>query len=200
VPPVVADASMLVVGASRGAGYLTDYFGPLRLATADAVVIAGAEPGLVSDADVAHLLEIAVAARPDAPVSVVTFRPRPISPVDGRRVFLATTAPDSLLPVLARHLEECHGCIVVGSSPHLSDRARLRADLDAAAGTFDTLLTELKAAAIDVVAAAGERLGVPTVLFDNVPVTVGGDDLDEMALNVADLAVERGRERRSHAG
>jgi cyclic 2,3-diphosphoglycerate synthetase len=200
VPPVVVDASMLVVGAARGVGYVTDYFGPLRLASADAIVIAGAEPVLASDAEVARLLAAVADARPDAPVSLVTFRPRPIEPVDGRRVFLATTAPAALLPVLTRHLEERHGCTVVGSSAHLSDRARLREDLEAAAGTFDTLLTELKAAAIDVVAMAGERLGVPTVLCDNVPLRVGGDDLDELALRVADLAIERGAERGSHAG
>jgi cyclic 2,3-diphosphoglycerate synthetase len=199
VPPVVADASLLVVGAARGVGYVTDYFGPLRLASADAVVIAGAEPALVSEEEVARVLDAVVAARPDSPVSVVTFRPRPISPVAGRRVFFATTAPAALLPVLTRYLEEHHGCVVVGSSPHLSDRARLRADLEAAGGRFDTLLTELKAAAIDVVAMAGERLGVETVLCDNVPVTIGGDDLDETALRLARRAIERGNERSSHA-
>ena len=195
-PPVHADASLLVIGASQGTGYVTDYFGPLRLATADAVVIAGAEPALVSEKEVAALLSLVLDARPDAPVSVVTFRPRPIEPVDGRDVFFATTAPPELLPVLASHLELEHGCRVVGSSPHLSDRVRLLADLEAATGKFDTLLTELKAAAIDVVAMAGERIGVPTVLCDNVPVTVGGDDLDETAMRIADLARERGAERR----
>ena len=199
VPPVLADAALLVVGASRGLGYVTDYFGPLRLATADAIVIAGADRELVPAADVARLLDAVAAARPGAPVSVVTFRPRPIEPIAGRRVFLATTAPAALVPSLARHLEEEFGCVVVASSSSLSDRARLRADIDAAAGKFDTLLTELKAAAIDVVAAAGERMGTPTVLLDNVPVTVGGDELDASALAVADLAIQRGRTRGSHA-
>lgn len=200
VPPVFADASILVVGAARGSGYVTDYFGPLRLAGADAVVLAGAESALVSDADVAELLARVCDARPDIPVSVVTFRPRPLQPIDGARVFLASTAPAPLLPVLAAHLEQEHGCRVVASSAHLSDRARLRADLAAATGTFDTLVTELKAAAIDVVALAGEELGVPTVLADNVPVTVGGQDLDDVVTRIAHLAIERGRERGSHAG
>lgn len=199
VPPVVADASVLVVGGARGSGYVTDYFGPLRLASADAVIIAGAERALVPDAEVAALLERVIDARPDLPVSVVTFRPRPISPVDGLRVFLATTAPPALLPVLAAYLEQHHGCRVVASSASLSDRTKLRADLSAAAGTYDALLTELKAAAIDVVAAAGEAGGVPTVLFDNVPHSVGGDDLDETAVRIAELAIERGKERATHA-
>lgn len=199
VPPVHADASLLVIGAAQGAGYVSDYFGPLRLASADAVVVAGAEPALVSAQRTAALVAEIRRQRPEVPVVAVTFRPRPIEPIEGRRVFLATTAPQALVPVLAAHLEDAYGCAVVASSPHLSDRVRLREDLDAAAGTFDLLVTELKAAAIDVVAMTGEEYGVPTVLADNVPVQVSGDDLDATALAVAALARRRAGERRSDA-
>jgi len=195
VPPVHADASLLVVGASQGPGYVTDYFGPLRLDAADAVVVAGAEPMLASHERVAALVSAIRRHRPDVPVCTITFRPHPIEPIEGRRVFFATTAPRVLVPVLARHLEERYGCVVVASSPHLSDRARLREDLDAAAGSFDTFVTELKAAAIDVVAMAGEAYGVPTVLADNVPLHVSGDDLDATALGLARLAALRASER-----
>ena len=197
VPPVRADATMLVVGAAQGAGILSDYFGPLRLATADAIVIAGAEPALVAPEVVETMLAEARAARPDARVCAITFRPRPLEPVAGRRAFLATTAPAVLLPLLREYLEREHGCTVVAASAHLSDRERLRADLAAAAGSFDVVLTELKAAAIDVVAEAGEAAGVPTVLVDNVPVTVAGDDLDETALQLAGLAARRAEARRT---
>lgn len=200
VPPVASDASLLVIGAAQGPGYVTDYFGPLRLAGADAVVVAGAEPAIVSSAQIAAVAEAVRAARPALPLVTVTFRPRPIEPVEGRRVFYATTAPVALLPELCRHLAEEHGCTVVASSPHLADRALLRADLAAAAGTFDTLVTELKAAAIDVVALAGEEIGVPVVLADNVPVRVGGDDLEETIAAIADLAIERGRRRWAQGG
>jgi cyclic 2,3-diphosphoglycerate synthetase len=196
VPPVLADATMLVVGASQGARALTSYFGPLRLALADSVVIAGAEPALVAPGEVDALLALARAARPGARVSAVTFRPRPLEPVEGKRVFLATTAPAALLPLLREHLEREHGCEVIAASSHLSDRTLLRADIAAAAGSFDVLLTELKAAAIDVVAEAGEAMGVPTVLLDNVPRTVAGDDLDETAAILGDLAMSRGEARR----
>ena len=61
-----------------------------------------------------------------------------------------------------------------------------------AAGSFDLLLTELKAAAIDVVALAGAETGVPTVLCDNVPVALDGGDLEGLIDGVATLAVARG--------
>lgn len=195
VPPVHADASLLVIGASQGAGYVTDYFGPLRVDGADAVVVAGAEPALVPLERSAAIVSAVRRHRPEVPVCTITFRPHPIEPVEGRRVFFATTAPRALVPVLAAHLEERYGCVVVASSPYLSDRARLREDLDAAAGSFDTFVTELKAAAIDVVAMAGEAYGVPTVLADNVPLHLGGDELDTTALHLAQLAMRRAAER-----
>ena len=131
------------------------------------------------------------ALRPDLPVVPVTFRPRPIASVEGARAFFATTAPAVLLPTLMEHLEREHGCTVVGATTHLSDRARLRADLAEAAGSYDMVLTELKAAAVDVVAEAGDVAGVPVVFADNVPVAVGPQALEPLVLDLAVLASDR---------
>ncbi len=191
IPPVVSDATLLVVGAGQGVPYVRDYFGPYRLRKADAVVIAGAEEPLASAADLAALVSAIRRVREDVPIALVTFRPRPIADVTGARVFFATTAPPVLLPTLIRHLETSCGCTVVASSPHLSNRARLREDMRAWAGRYDLLLTELKAAAIDVVAAAGAEAGVPTVLCDNEPVSTDGDDLAAMIDHVVHLAAMR---------
>ena len=111
-------------------------------------------------------------SRPDMPVVAVTFRPRPIEPVDGRRVFFATTAPRG---AAARRSPRTSRPRTAAASSRrarnlVGPRARCARTCAQAAGTFDVLLTELKAAAIDVVAAAGEEAGVPTVLCDNVPV------------------------------
>ncbi|HEX9093458.1 MAG TPA: 2,3-diphosphoglycerate synthetase [Coriobacteriia bacterium] len=194
VPPVYADATVLVVGAAQGPSCLTGYFGPLRLASADLVAVAGAEYPIAGPALVDATLAAARAARADVPVVPVVFRPRPLERVAGKRVLFATTAPVALLPILASHLETEHGCDVVAMSAGLSDRGRLLEDLRAAAGRFDVLLTELKAAAIDVVAEAGDAAGVPVVLCDNVPHGVTCD-LDGALRDVAALAVERGQGR-----
>lgn len=196
VPPVLADGTVLVAGAAQGPGCITDYFGPLRLAAADLLVIAGAEEPVASADTVSAMVDAAKGARPELQVCPAVFRPRPLTDIAGRRVFYATTAPHELVPALARHLEDAHGCEVVGSSPHLSDRPRLSADLAAAAGRFDTLVTELKAAAVDVVAEIGSTTGVPTVLCDNVPEGVGCD-LDGALRSAAALAIRRSGERRA---
>ncbi len=197
IPPVYSDAGIVVIGAGRGEGYVRDYFGPYRARRADLAIIAGAEEPIATAEDVEAVRRALAEVAPDVPVVTTTFRPAPLEPVSGKRVFFATTAPAAIVPRLARHLEDEYGCVVAGYSSALSDRTRLRADLAAHAGEFDVLLTELKAAAIDVVAAAGEEAGVPTVLCDNVPVAVDGHDLGHMVRRVAALAFERGEARRS---
>ncbi len=196
IPPVHADASVLVIGAGRGVGYVRDYFGPYRVSRADLAIIASAEEPLATHDDVLALRAEIERLSPGLPVVATSFRPEPLEPIVGRRILFATTAPEGVVPQLVAHLSEHHGAEVVAVSTHLSDRARLRADLARYRGRYDTLVTELKAAAIDVVAAAGEESDVPTVLCDNVPMALDGQDLDALVAQVAALAVSRGLDRR----
>lgn len=196
IPPVYADATALVVSAWRGAGYVRDFFGPYRLSRADLAIIAFAEPPLAQAADVEGVVGAIVSERPELPVIATTFRPRPLQDVRGKRVFFATTAPAAVVSHLSAYLQEEYGCEVVGTTPHLSNRELLRRDLANCAGRFEMLLTELKAAAIDVVAAAGIAGGVPTVLCDNIPVTVDGSDLESALMSLAHTAVERAGHRK----
>lgn len=195
IPPVHSDADILVVGAGRGAVYVDGYFGPYRLSRADLVIIATAEEPVATQKQVEEIRAEVARERPDVPCIATTFRPSPIESVAGRRVFFATTAPEEVVPKLAEYLEREHGCDVVATSAHLSNRTRLRADMRAANGDYEVLLTELKAAAIDVVATAGKDAGVPTVLCDNVPVPVDGQDLEPLIEAAAATAIDRGRAR-----
>ncbi|MCX8007014.1 MAG: 2,3-diphosphoglycerate synthetase [Coriobacteriia bacterium] len=192
IPPVAADATLLVVGAGQGPRYVEGYFGPFRLARADGVVIAGAEEPVATPAEVDELVTAIRSVRPDVPVVRTVFRPRPLQPIEGARVFFASTAPPALLDHLARHLEASCGCTVVATSSNLSNRAALRDEVAAAAGVVDVFVTELKAAAVDVVAALGDELGVPTILADNVPEPVGGDGFDGLVCSLHELARARG--------
>lgn len=195
IPPVHADASVLLVAAHRGTGYVSDYFGPYRVGRADLAIIASAEEPLASPGEVAAIRAELVSRHPDLPVVETTFRPTPIEPIEGRRVLFATTAPEGIAPRLAEHLESAHGCEVVAVTTDLSNRTLLRRAIERHAGEFDTLVTELKAAAIDVVAAAGAAAGVPTVLCDNVPIAVDGQDLGALVEKAAALSIERGQAR-----
>ena len=73
----------------------------------------------------------------------------------------------------ATHLREAHGCRVVGVTDRLADRAGLARDLEAAEG-YEVLLTELKAAAVDVAARVAAERGAEVVFVENRPVDAGG--------------------------
>jgi cyclic 2,3-diphosphoglycerate synthetase len=119
------------------------------------------------------------------------FRPFPLEPITGRRVFYVTTAPASASKVLVDHLEMQHGCTVVGVSHHLARRPELAADL-AAAPPADVLLVELKAAAVDLAAKTALKRGMEITFCDNRVVSIGGDGtFDDLVVGLADLAIER---------
>jgi predicted GTPase len=84
---------------------------------------------------------------------------------------------------------------VVARSSRLADRAGFAEDLDAAHG-YDVLLTELKAAAIDIGAARAIHRGAEVVFVDNRAVVVeGSKDLDSALAETIELARNRGNAR-----
>jgi cyclic 2,3-diphosphoglycerate synthetase len=108
-------------------------------------------------------------------------------------VYLTTTAPPEAASKQAKHLEEVYGCRVVGVSTRLADRRGLIEDIEAA-GEFDILVTELKAAAVDVASDRAGRRGAEVVFADNRPVTTGGDgELTDLLRETCLQAVERQR-------
>lgn len=189
IPPVKTSATILIAGAGQPEEYIGGYFGPYRIMLSDAVVLTMCEPPM-ADREKTDEMEAAVKrVDPDIPVIRTVFRPKPLEPVDGRNVFVATTAPAVAGNSIRRHLEEAYGCTVTGISHNLSDRPELEKDLQGA--SYDTLLVELKAAAVDVATERAETGGHRVVYMDNEPVTVGGKALDEVIIQIAAMARNR---------
>ena len=131
----------------------------------------------------------------DARVLVTDFLPVPLADVRGRDAFFATTAPTAIATAQAQHLEAAYGVRIVGSSARLADRAGLAEDLETAGG-YDVLLTELKAAAVDVACRHAAARGADVVFVDNrAEVTEGSTDLATAFGEVIDLAIARGMAR-----
>lgn len=195
VPPVPWDAGVLVAPADLPEEFLRGYLGPYRVLLSDLVVFTmGAGPD-VGPQELSVLISHVRELRPDARTIVVDLYPVPLEEVGGKKVFFATTAPPAAGPRLVSSLEETHGASVVGTTHRLGDRAGLAEDLQAAP-PFDVLVTELKAAAVDVAARAALDRGAEVVFADNRAVTVEGDgDLSDLLLETARLAVERAGER-----
>ena len=146
---------------------------------------------VVSESQLAALEAAIADIAPGIPVVRTYFRPAPLEPVAGAKVFLATTAPARILPLIVRSLEERDGCTVVHASSNLSSRPALSAELAQFAGEYDTVLTELKAAAVDVVTREALASGCKVVFFDNEPVTISGLPMPELTAELARMARER---------
>ncbi len=196
IPPIRTDATVVIAGAGQPEDYILGNFGPYRLSLAGLAVLTMCEEPLASADKVARLTEGIKAAVPGIKVVQTVFRPKPLDDIAGRRVFVATTAPAGVGGIMRDYLAAEYGCEVVGISHHLSNRPLLQADL-AAAAPADVIMTELKAAAVDVVTGYGLDNGLDVVYMDNSPVTVGGDgELRDMLLQTAATARARDKERR----
>lgn len=193
IPPVEADAGIVCVSAMAGAEAVLGPFALYRLLLGHLVVVTMAEDQVSTDRVEAAIREMA----PEVPVLRTIFRPRPLQPVRGRRVFFCTTAPPRVARPLVIHLEKEHGCEVVGVSHNLANRATLEAELRAAPA-HEVLLCELKAAAVDVAARIATDGGCEIVFCDNPPMTPDeGTGPVEVAL---DRVVERAAGERRRSG
>jgi cyclic 2,3-diphosphoglycerate synthetase len=173
IPPVAVDRRILVMGAHQRLETLRGYFGPYRIRIADVVLVTMCEEPLADAAKLAEIRAAVAAINPRAHLVETIFRPRPCSPgsLAGRRVYLALTAPENMGVALAAHLERTCGVEVIGATHALADRRRLREDLSRGlAARPDVVLTEIKAASIDVVAETASAAGIPIDFLDNVPV------------------------------
>jgi cyclic 2,3-diphosphoglycerate synthase len=194
MPTVPWDAGILVAPAHGLEEALGGYLGPLRVLLTD-LVVATMSPGPDLGPTHSVLRSHVQRLRPSARCVVTDFEPHPLGEVRGASVFFTTTAPDPIAERQAARLAERHGCRVVGWSARLADRAGLVEDLEQAR-EFDLLLTELKAAAVDVAVGVAQARGAGVVFVDNRPVSLPGEaDLTEALEEVVDLAVDRGRAR-----
>jgi cyclic 2,3-diphosphoglycerate synthase len=173
IPPVDADRRILVAGAHQDPALVTGYLNAYRILISDLVLLTMAEEGTDPEAVTEAIREVKA-----VPVVASVLRPRPVEPIEGRRVAFFTTASASAGALLERHLREEHGATDVSVSCNLANREKLREDLGHTEA--DVYLVEIKAAAIDVVCERAKERGIDVVFADNEVLPLPGQpDLDE---------------------
>jgi cyclic 2,3-diphosphoglycerate synthetase len=157
LPPVAADARLLVASALHGADVVAGYLNAYRILVSDLVVLTMAGPETVE-------LRRRIADVKRVPVVACELKLRPLEPLAGRRtaVFAAGPAPTD-------HLD----AEVVHASANLADRDALRGEL--ARVDAEVYLVEIKAAGIDVVAETARARGAEVVFADNDVVSLPGE-------------------------
>jgi len=191
IPPVETRGALCVISAAQDPRDALEYLGPYRVLISDGVVITMAEEPFADPRQVSSLRERIKRIKDEILIIETVFRPHPLKPIGGKRVFLAATAPPEAGDVLRDYLEEETGCRVAGMSFNLSDRGALRRELEEAQDA-EVFLTELKAAAVDTVARYAEETGREVVYFHNLPIPARpGERLEDFFRAVWERVLER---------
>ena len=191
IPPIKTDKHVVLVGANQPIVNIENFFGPFRIKMADLVVLTMCEEPMASANKVKRIIKFIEGINPTATVIPTVFRPKPLADITGKNVLFATTAPDSIKDVLIEHLENNYDCKIVGTTPHLSNRPLLQKDIEKYIEEADVMLTELKAAAVDVATKDALKAGLEVVYCDNIPLVIEGnyEKLQDAIIKVTDSAI-----------
>ncbi|MFW6457241.1 MAG: cyclic 2,3-diphosphoglycerate synthetase [Planctomycetota bacterium] len=188
--PVKTDRRVVLIGAAQPLENVLEYLGEYRLSISDLAIVTMCEEPMASPEKVQRLEEEICDIKPDIDIALTVFRPEPLGDIYGKGVFLATTAPEECIGTIVDSLETEHDCEITGVSTNLSNRPKLREDLAEGLGRSDVLLTEIKAASIDVAGLQAKKQGVDIVFLHNKLEMVGGNisDLDDSILKLCQAA------------
>ncbi len=186
LPPVETEKNILVIGADQPIDTSVRMFGEYRILLSDFIIITKCEEPMASEQKLEDLRDSISEIDPEIDIALTIFRPEPMGDIGDKRVFVTTTSKGISWKVVEDYLEGEFGCEVCGTSDNLSDRKILRKELKEGLEGCEVLLTEVKAASIDLAAMKAREKGLEVVLMNNKPLLVGGtiDDLDSSLLSV----------------
>ena len=192
IPPIKTDKNILLIGANQNILNIANFFGPFRIGMADLIILTMCEEPMVNKERVEEIIDFISTLKSDIKVIPTVFRPKPLKNIEGKNVLFATTAPEAIKDTLVNYLESEYKCNVVGTTSHLSNRPLLREDIKKYIGDADCMLTELKAAAVDVATKEAIESGLEVVYSDNIPIVIDGDypNLDNTILEMVDSAID----------
>ncbi len=192
IPPIKTDKNILLIGANQNLLNIVNFFGPFRIGLSDLVILTMCEEPMVNKEKVQEIIEFISSLKPEINVIPTVFRPKPLKNIEGKNVLFATTAPEAVKDKLVKYLEKEYKCNIVGTTSHLSNRPLLREDIKKYMADADCMLTELKAAAVDVATKEAIESGLEVVYSDNIPIVIDDDspDIDSTILELVDSAIE----------
>lgn len=192
IPPIRTDKNIVLIGANQPLNNIIKYFGPYRIGLADLIVITMCEAPMANEEKIKYLEEYVKEINPNVKIISTVFRPKPLGDIAGKKVLFATTAPEAVQDKLVEYLELNYDCKIVGITSHLSNRPLLKKDIEKHMDEADVMLTELKAAAVDVATKDSIDAGLEVVYCDNIPIALDYTypDLGKSVLDLVDSAID----------
>ena len=184
IPGVKADYTICVIGAFQDWVSLIGYMGIYRIILADMIILTMCEQPLTGDDMISKMESNIKKYNPNAPIIRTVFRPKPLSNIKGKKIFLAMTANSRISKKIKKYLEKEYGCLIMRASFNLAKRESLRKDLEESP-KFDTILTELKAAAVDLLTDYAAKNKKEIIYIDNITVVTSKNK--ELKKNLIEL-------------
>lgn len=181
IPDVETDASICVIGAGQSWENIIGYLGIYRIISADLIIITMCEEPLADRDKVIFLEKEIKKINSKAKIIKTVFRPQPLSDIGGKKIFIAMTANKIIESIIKNYVESNFNCNVKQMSFNLGSREKLRKDLEKNRD-YDTILTELKAAAVDVLTDYAFKHKKEIIYMNNVPIILGSKGVLEREL------------------
>ncbi len=175
IPDVETDSCICVISAAQSWESIVGYLGIYRILSADLIILTLCEEPMADRDKISFMEDKIRKINLKAPVIKTIFRPQPLSDIKGRRIFMAMTASNNIEHKIREYIENNFKCRVEQMSFNLGDRKKLRDDLEKSKN-YDTILTELKAASVDVLTEYVYEKKKEVVYMNNVPVILNGED------------------------
>ena len=150
IPAVKTDKTVCVLGACQSWENIIGYLGIYRIMCADLIFITMCEEPMADKEKIEFLEKEIKKINPDAKIVKSIFRPKPLSDIRGRKIIVVMTAKNEIASKIKNYIEQEYDCRVMKISFNLADREKLKNELEQYRN-YDSILTELKAAAVDLV-------------------------------------------------
>lgn len=168
LPDAKANVNICIIGANQEWKDIVGYMGIYRILMSDIIILTNCEKP-VSDTGKIKILEDNIKIyNPNAKIYKSIFRPLPLESLKDKKVIIAMTAKNVIEEKIRKYIERNYGCFVTGMTFNLSNRPLLKKDLEYFSN-FDTVLTELKAASVDIVTDFAIKSGKEIIYMNNIP-------------------------------
>ena len=174
LPDVDTHTSICVIGANQKWEEIVGYLGIYRIMISQTIILTMCEKPVADFKNIEILLKNINEVNPSASIFLSIFRPYPLGELEGKKVVVGMTAKSIMQDKIKNYLEKKYKCSIKGMTFNLSDRPKLHDEIRKF-DDFDVFLSELKAAAVDVITDYSVRHNKEVIYMNNVPSFRGGN-------------------------
>ncbi len=168
LPDSESHMNICVVGCNQNWHEIIGYLGIYRIMISDVIIITMCEKPIADKRKIEEFCDNIKKINKKAKIFLSVFRPLPLGDLNGKKVVLGMTAESLINEKIKKFIENKYNCKIVGTTFNLSNRILLKEDLSNF-NEFDLILTELKAAAVDVLTSFALENGKEVVYMNNIP-------------------------------